>query len=113
MSNVDVNQRLTLVRQKLELDFTHDKFSPQDEYDIQGYLYHCMLETDEEETFTPTNKILPTMEWADVDLAVIHEGPQDLRFWAKDLTFKKRKKVNPPAALLLVQLKETHLASLT
>ena len=51
-------------------------FTPQDEPDVRGYLYHCMFQV--KDNFVRDRDILPTLEWAPsvhkVDMAVIRNG---------------------------------------
>lgn len=112
MSHPESEQWLLAAWKQLELDFQNGKFTPQDEYDVQGHLYHCLFQTKGE--LTPAEKILVTLEWRNVDLAVIREGSRNPQFWAQRLDFSKKREVEPTQRpLLLVQIKETHLASLT
>jgi hypothetical protein len=73
-----------------ERDFMSGKYSPQDESDIQGHLYHCMFQT--KERFAPANDILLTLEWRDVDVAVVQDSSRGQEPY------------------LLIELKETHYA---
>ncbi len=66
MSNVEYRRWVHEAWEQLEQDFRSGKFAPLDEPDVQGHLYHCMFQAKSE--FAPTNDVLLTLEWHNVDV---------------------------------------------
>jgi|GEM_PF-2062397 hypothetical protein len=83
--------------QKLEQDFLSGDFKPENEFDIQAHLYHCMLETKPERYKKDKNIILTTeysrlgIDRRKVDLAILRK--------------RERNKEDMPR--LLIEIKET------